>query len=452
MSQDTSRQNGTALEPAAAAGPWWSGHVRSLGLLIAAQALYLCSMSVDLTLSGLVGYSLTPDTDLATLPFGLITVGSASATGFISVLMAKRGRRTGFLLGTTLATVGGVLSVCAIVERSFLLFCLGALCVGVYQGCAGYYRYTAADQVPAEFRARAISTVLTGGIVAAVAGPFIATALMNVTSHQYEGSYMLVSVLSILAMVVVCFFRERGAAVPTPDDGAGGVGGSGSGGGGRGSVVGKAARPGLESESESGPERRLSWPELARQPGFAVGAFAAVSGYIAMMIVMTVGPIAGMQHGLGPDQRSLMIQLHMVGMYAPALAAGFLIRRIGVRRLQLLGAAAGITGVIIGASGTGEAEFVLALALVGIAWSLLYISGSSMIALSYAPKDKARTQALGEALIMSGSAVGGLSAATLLTNLGWAHLNLLMMVLLGAAAVVTAVRPAHRPAAGAVSG
>ena len=424
MSQHTSRQHGTAAEPAALAGPWWSGHVRALGLLIAAQALYLCSMSVDLTLSGLVGYSLTPDTDLATLPFGLITVGSASATGFISVLMAKRGRRTGFLLGTTLATVGGVLSVCAIVERSFPLFCLGALCVGVYQGCAGYYRYAAADQVPAEFRARAISTVLTGGIVTAVAGPFIATALMNVTSHQYEGSYMLVSVLSIIAMALVCFFRERDAV----------------------------ARPELESESESESERRLSWPELAKQPGFAVGAFAAATGYIAMMIVMTVGPIAGMQHGLGPDQRSLMIQLHMVGMYAPALAAGFLIRRIGVRRLQLLGAAAGITGVIIGASGTGEAEFVLALALVGIAWSLLYISGSSMIALSYAPNDKARTQALGEALIMSGSAVGGLSAATLLTNLGWIHLNLLMMVLLGAAAVVTAVRPARRPAAGAVSG
>jgi MFS family permease len=429
--QETSRRNGIEAGPAAAAqARWWSGHARQLGLLIAAQALYLCSMSVDLTLSGLVGYSLAPDPDLATLPFGLITVGSASATGFVSALMARRGRRTGFLLGTTLATIGGLLSVCAILEHSFPLFCLGALCVGVYQGCAGYYRYTAADQVPAEFRARAISTVLTGGIIAAVAGPFIATALMNVTSHQYEGSYLLVSVLSLISMAVVSLMRSSGSAPARP------------------SVAGEAG-PAVPLPAA---ERRLTLPELARQPGFAVGAFAAATGYIAMMIVMTVGPIAGMQHGLGPQQRSLMIQLHMVGMYAPALAAGFLIRRIGVRRLQILGAAAGITGVAIGASGTGEAEFVLALALVGIAWSLLYISGSSMIALSYAAKDKARTQALGEALIMSGSAVGGLSAATLLTDLGWTRLNMLIMVLLAAAALVTMTRPAPRTVADPAGG
>lgn len=422
MSQDTGQRSGSAAEEAAAVeAPWWAGHGRQLGLLIAAQALYLCSLSVDLTLSGLVGSILAPSPDLATLPFGLITVGSATTTGLISMLMARRGRRIGFLLGTSLAVMGGVLSVLAIVNHSFVLFCLGALSIGVYQACAGYYRYAAADQVPGEFRPRAISTVLTGGIIAAIAGPFIATALMNVTSHQYEGSYLLVSVLAIMSMVIVSFFREHAGAKAAP-------------------AAGSAAAAAVKAEKSP-----LS--AIARQPGFAVGAFAASVGYVTMMVIMTVGPIAAMGDGMGPDSRSLMIQLHMVGMYAPALAAAFLIRRIGVRRLQFLGATLGMTGVIIGAFGDGTTNFILALTLVGAAWSFLYISGSALIATSYAPKDRARTQAFGEALINASSAVGGLSAATLLTNMGWKDLNLLMLVLLVSCVVVTMSRPARRPAA-----
>jgi predicted MFS family arabinose efflux permease len=419
VSTDKAQQSESAAKEVAVAGPWWAGRERQLALLISAQALYLCTLSVDLTLSGLVGYALAPSPDLATLPFGLITVGAACTTGLASALMARRGRRTGFVLGTGFATVGGLLSVTAIVHHSFALFCLGALCVGVYQGCAGYYRYAAADQVAVEFRARAISTVLTGGLAAAIAGPFIATALMNVTSHQYEGSYILVSILSIIAMVVVAFFKDR-------------------------SVV---SSPAAERKA---PARKLPFAAIARQPGFAVGVFAASVGYVTMMIVMTVGPIASMQAGMGPDPRSFMIQLHMVGMYAPALAATFLIRKMGILRLQLLGAGAGITGVIIGASGDSEVNFILALALVGVAWSLLYISGSSMIATSYAAKDRARTQAFGEAVIMSSSAIGGLSAASLLTNLGWADLNLMNLALLVSCVVVTVVHQMRRPAASGV--
>lgn len=406
MSQSASQQRDSAAKEMATAGPWWAGRGRQIALLISAQALYLCSLSVDLTLSGLVGYKLAPSPDLATVPFALITLGSACITGPVSAFMARRGRRAGFLLGTSLATVGGLVSVIAINRNSFAPFCFGALCIGVYQGCAGYYRYSAADQVAAEYRARAISTVLTGGIVAAIAGPFIATALMNVTSHQYEGSYILVSILAVISMAVVSFFKDRSTA----------------------------SSPKVEKEEKA---RKLPFTAIAQQPGFAAGAFGAAVGYFTMMVIMTVGPIAAMKHSIGPNERTLIIQFHMVGMYAPALAAGFLIRKVGIRWLQMLGTGSGIGGVIIGAAGGSELNFIAALSLVGISWSLLYISGSSLIATSYEPKDKARTQASGEALIMSSSAIGGLSAASLLENLGWTTLNLMMLVLLMACGVVT---------------
>ncbi|MEV6977514.1 MFS transporter [Kitasatospora sp. NPDC093806] len=422
MSQSTSQRGDAEAGAEAPVGRWWAGRGKQIGVLLAAQALYLCTISVDLTLSGLVGYKLAPDPGLATLPFGLITVGSACTTGVASAIMARWGRRAGFMLGTTLATIGGLVSVVAIRQDSFALFCFGALCIGFYQGCAGYYRYAAADQVAAEFRARAISTVLTGGIIAAVSGPFIATSLMNVTAIEFEGSYILVSVLSVISMGAVSLFRDRSAAA---------VAAKGE----------KAAKPDKSSQ--------LPYSAVIRQPGFGAGVAGATIGYFFMMVIMTVGPIAAMKDGHGPEARTLMIQLHMVGMYAPALMAGYLVRKVGVRWLQILGTVLGILGVGVGAVDDSEMGYILALTLVGVSWSFLYISGSSLIALSYQPKDRARTQAFGEALIMGSSAIGGLSAASLLDNFGWSTLNVIMLPLLAVCGAVTIAHRTPKPEAAA---
>ncbi|MCM6791804.1 MFS transporter [Nocardia sp. CDC159] len=325
--------------------------------------------------------------------------------------MARYGRRFGFLCGAGAGTAGGVLSVVAINEHSFALFCLGTLCIGIYQGHAGYYRYAAADQVAVADRGRAISVVLTGGVVAAVAGPFLATGMMNApvfgsATRQYVGSYVLVAALASSSMCVLAMFVDRGEATES------------------------TARPTRTGD-------RISLWAVARQPGFAVGVFGAAMGYFAMMVLMTVGPLAARSYGLHADHRAVMIQLHMVGMYAPTLVAGLVIRRVGAARLQLVGAACGIVGVLVGASGTEQVHFVVALLLIGIAWSLLYASGSTLIASSYEGESKSRTLAFGEVVIMAGAALGGLTAAALLRIFGWTALNLAMAAVLVPVAAVT---------------
>ncbi|WP_211278169.1 MFS transporter, partial [Oceanospirillum multiglobuliferum] len=131
---------------------------RAAWVLAACQALYTSSVSIDLTLTGLVGYQLAADKSLATLPFSLIIVASALSTVFASFLMARVGRRAGFLLGATVGATGGVISVYAIFHHSFWAFCLGTATVGVFQAFAQYYRLAAADSVPAHAKSRAIST------------------------------------------------------------------------------------------------------------------------------------------------------------------------------------------------------------------------------------------------------------------------------------------------------
>ena len=71
---------------------------RAARVLAVCQAVYTSSVSIDLTLTGLVGYTLADDKALATLPFSLITVAAALTTIFASFLMARIGRRAGFVL------------------------------------------------------------------------------------------------------------------------------------------------------------------------------------------------------------------------------------------------------------------------------------------------------------------------------------------------------------------
>lgn len=68
--------------------------------------------------------------------------------------------------------------------------------VGASNAGAGYYRYLAAGTNP-DARARAVSTVLAGGLVAALAGPFVATAVRDVTRTPYAAFYLLVAVLGL---------------------------------------------------------------------------------------------------------------------------------------------------------------------------------------------------------------------------------------------------------------
>ncbi|OUL94341.1 MFS transporter, partial [Paraburkholderia hospita] len=122
---------------------------RAARVLAVCQALYTSSVSIDLTLTGLVGYTLAADKSLATLPFSLITVAAALTTVFASFLMARIGRRAGFLLGAAIGAAGGAISVYAIFQQSFWAFCAGTATVGVFQAFAQYYRLAAADAVPA---------------------------------------------------------------------------------------------------------------------------------------------------------------------------------------------------------------------------------------------------------------------------------------------------------------
>src|SRR3546814_20444605 len=83
---------------------------------------------------------------------------------------------------------------------SFAFLCLGNMLVGAYQGFAQFYRFAAADAASPEFKSRAISYVLAGGIVAAIGGPQLGTVTKDLLGGiAYAGSSLDVLVLGLAA-------------------------------------------------------------------------------------------------------------------------------------------------------------------------------------------------------------------------------------------------------------
>lgn len=379
--------------------------------LAVAQAFYVAGSSVDLTLTGIVGARVAPRPDLATLPFSLLFVAAGVTTFLASRAIGRFGHRATFVVSGLVAAVGGSVSALAIAHGSFGLFCVGTAVVGASNATAGYYRYLAADTNPGG-RARAVSTVLAGGLVAALAGPFVATALRDVTATPYVASYLLVAVLGLGAAL----WNAR-LVLPT-------------------------ATAGSHAE-HAAPEPARPYGVLWRQPVLLLGVTAAVVAALTMLALMTAGPLLGLTAGRTPGQAALAIQLHLVGMFAPGFVVPRVIGRLGERRVAALGCAVILVAGLAAAGGAALPLYLTAMFAVGVGWNLAYSGGSAMIAASYRAAERGRVQPVAEVLVIAAQVGGSFAAAGFTTEdswraLGWA--TAVVAVLVGGLLVVSGAR------------
>lgn len=329
-------------------------------------------------------------------------LGTAVATFPASMLMARRGRRHGFLMGATLGVLGGLIGASGIWAGSLALLCLGTMLVGAYQGFAQFYRFAAAEVAEPAFRPRAISYVLAGGIFAAVVGPELGRIGGPLLSAEFTGSFLLLTAASLLAMGFLLALR-----IPVPTIPAGGAG------------TGAKARP---------------LGAIVAQPTYLVALFGATTGYGVMILAMTATPLAMIhhQHGLGDAAR--VIQAHTLGMFLPSFVTGSLIARVGVLRIMLAGVAILVTHVALTLTGTSFASFLSALVLLGVGWNFLYIGGTTLLTTTYTAAERGRAQAANDLSIFLVGLAASLSAGALLEFASWQTLNVLLLPWLALAA------------------
>ncbi len=380
---------------------------RDARVLATCQGLYTAALSIDLTLTALTGHMLAPDKSLATLPFALITVAGAVVTWFASLLMQRIGRRGGFTLGALAGTAGGLVSVWAVFHSNFWVFCAGTALVGVYQAFAQFYRLAAADGVAVADKSRAVSTVLAGGVIAAIAGPALAAWSKDLFPPVlFAGAYLMVAVLGAISVVLIlAFYRDT------------------------------QAQAAAGAPVDTRPPRPLK--EIARQPIFIAALANNVVGSVSMMFVMTAAPLAAVACNHSINDGAGIMQWHLVGMYAPALFAGALIQRWGLPRVVSLGMLLNVVCSVVAMNSTTLPAFYTALFCLGVGWNFMFVGGTTLLAQSYRPQERGRAQGAAELLRNVCTACATLAAGPALDHFGWAPLNAAMLPVVALAAVMT---------------
>jgi MFS family permease len=378
---------------------------KNVAVLAACQALLLTNNSTAIALNGLAGYALASNKALATLPVTGWVVGGALSTLPISLLMKRIGRRAGFVAGALTGMLGAAVCALALVRADFWLFCLGTTVFGVYNAVGQYYRFAAADAASAEFRPKAISLVLAGGLVGGIVGPEVSKHTVDLLDTRYLGAY-----LSLIGFLLLVIGVLQLLAIPTP-----------------------------AGNDHEAPQRPLR--QIMAQPVFVVAAIGAAIGYGVMNLLMVATPLAMRLCGHPYSAAATVIGSHVVGMFGPSFFTGSLIRRFGVLQVMAAGTVLLYVVVAIALSGISVPHFWLALVLLGIGWNFLYIGGTTLLTEACSPAERAKTQGANDSIIFLTMVLTSFASGVLIDAKGWEALNWLALpfITVVAAAVLWAL-------------
>jgi len=364
---------------------------KNVAALATCQALLFTNNSTAIALNGLAGYALASDKSLATLPVTAWVLGSALSTFPASLLMKRIGRRAGFTVGAAMGMVGALICSLALSLENFWLFCFGTMVFGVYNAMAQYYRFAAADAVSADFKAKAISLVLAGGLVGGIVGPEVSKFTVELLATRYLGAY-----LSLLGFLVLVMLVVQRLDIPVPT-----------------------------AAEHREPGRPLA--RIMAQPAFIVAVLGAAMGYGVMNLLMTATPLAMGLCGHPYTAAATVISWHVIGMFGPSFFTGSLIKRFGVMQVMAAGALLLYGVVAIALSGISVPHFWFALVLLGVGWNFLYIGGTTLITDACTPAERAKTQGMNDLLIFIMMATSSFSSGLLLDKGGWQTLNYLAL-------------------------
>lgn len=368
-------------------------------LLASCQALLLTNSVTLISVAALAGYALATNKVFATVPATSYVIGALLGTFPASMWMRRVGRRNGFLTGGLFALAGSACATTAILAHSLPLLCTGTLLLGVYNASGQYYRFAAADVARPEFKAKAISYVMAGGLVGGIVGPEISKHTRNLVEPLYAATYASLFLYALVAMAIVSRLR-----IPQASD----------------TTVHEPARP-----------LRV----IAAQPVFLVAASVAALGYGVMNLLMTATPLAMGFCGHPYSAAATVIASHVVAMYGPSFFTGTLIRRFGVLRVMFTGTLTMFACVAVALSGQLVAHFWVALVLLGMGWNFMYIGGTTLLTETYRPAEKAKAQGANEMTIFGVLAVSSFASGVLVNTAGWRILNFVALPLLTAAAL-----------------
>ena len=393
---------------------------RNVFVLILAQAFLGAQMPMIFVVGGLAGLMIAPSPALATIPISLIVFGSMTTAPWLSALMQKYGRRVGFFVGALGGALGAGIASLGLYLDNFAVFLIGSYLTGIYMSAHGFYRFAAADSASDDFRPRAISYVMAGGLLSALIGPQLVKFTSDTTVVPFLGTYLSVVLINLIG-VTLFFFLD----VPPP-----------------------------KAPSADAPQAR-SRRELLRDPKIAVAIICGMVSYALMNLMMTSTPLAVVGCGFPTGTAADIVSAHVIAMYAPSFFTGHVIARFGAVRVVALGLFLLALAGVVALMGVELTNFFIALVLLGIGWNFGFIGATAMLTQAHPAHERGRVQGLNDFLVFGCVTLASLSSGVLMslgetTLAGWNAVNIAMipfLALAGAALIWLVLRPADEAAA-----
>lgn len=365
---------------------------RTALIFSAAQAVLGSAAPISISVGALAGhYLLGPDKSLATAPVTAMTVGVALGALPAASVIRGVGQRNGFILGAFVTGLGGAIATLALFRASFWLFAFGLLIIGFGGAFVQQFRFAAADNAPAFFKARAISMVMAGGIVTAILGPQIVILTREMFAPiMFAGAFASMIGLALVGTLILSFLRlPKSASVKTE-------------------TYGEPARP---------------LRDIICQPRFVAALICAVGSYALMSFVMTGAPLAMVGCGFTTDEATLGISWHVMSMFGASFFTGRLIQRFGVEVIIAFGIVLLIGCALVALSGLALWQFWSSLILLGLGWNFAFIGSTVIVAETYRSSEKGKVQGFHDFVLFSSVAFASLMSGTVYNAYGWDMLN-----------------------------
>ena len=266
-----------------------------------------------------------------------------SASVVAGYAFPRLGRRGGFWLGCGIMMMGSLTFALGIYTGNFVIYCLGAIPAGLGFGISQHLRFAAAEVADPHARARAISLVLAGGVLAAIVGPeMVKRTNALIPDHVFLATYLYLPLLPVVTAILLSFVQvppaQKKTGIPVP------------------------------------------FRVIFARPDFITAVVSSLVGYGTMNLVMASTPLQMLLCGFGVGASADVIRAHSIAMFLPGFFTGRLIQRFGVHRIIMIGGL-----LTLGCVAVNLFElpvfwtFVVALALLGVGWNFMFVGGTTLL-------------------------------------------------------------------------
>ena len=369
---------------------------KNLLILTLSQIFSFTAAPVTVFLSGIIGSKISPLKSLSTLPMSISVLGIAIGAIFATRLMSLIGRKAGFITASIGNSLISILAAYSIMNQNFFLFCFANFFLGIGMAFTHQYRFAAAESVEKDKVPKAISIILLGGIISAFMGPGLANYAKDIISnHLYVGSYLSLSILTFIPTIFFLFYENKSR---------------------------------LQRDIKYSGR---SYIELISQPKFLQAIVGAALGYAIMTFLMTATPLSmHVMNNMSLSKTSMVIQFHVASMFLPSLITGHLIRKFGHSNVMYAGVFLYSITITMSFFDQTFINYMFALIFLGLGWNFLFISGTSLLVLTYKEDEKYKAQGLNDFIVYSVHAIGSLSAGVLIVLTNWKMMNIICIPLM----------------------